>query len=68
MWWTVDVLTLFVTSCGLRIQDEEDTVDTLVKMLMEAESYCKEQTQEYDRLYDRWTSLCQVRMLWYGLC
>ena len=62
---SVATLVLCVTSwiVYIRTQDEEDSVDTIVKMLMETESRCKEQTQQFDHHYERWTSLCQV---WFG--
>ena len=35
-------------------------VDAVVKVLMESESRYKDNTQQYEQHYERWTSLSQV--------
>ena len=72
MWWIRenDIVTGFHNTCAryvmsvLCVQDEEGPmdgdVDTLVKMLIEAESRFKELSGMYDQHFERWSSLNQV--------
>ena len=75
VWWIreKDIVTGFQYLCtvcneySLCVQDEEGPmdgdVDTLVKMLIEAESRFKELSGMYDQHFERWSNLNQVGVL-----